>query len=62
MGQSKGKIDYQKDVRIIKFGLISKKIIKTDEEFNKILLEEVKYLNEEIETITKELNEMRGRL
>jgi hypothetical protein len=62
MGQSKGKIDYQKDVRIIKFSLISKKIIKTDEEFNKILLEEVKYLNNEIETITKELNEMRGKI
>jgi hypothetical protein len=62
MGQSKGKIDYQKDVRIIKFNLISKKIIKTDEEFNKILLEEVKYLNNEIETITKELNEMRGKI
>jgi hypothetical protein len=62
MGQSKGKIDYQKDVRIIKFSLISKNIIKTDEEFNKILLEEVKYLNNEIETITKELNEMRGKI
>lgn len=62
MGQSKRKVDYSNDVRILKFNLISKKIIPSDEEFNKILLEELKILNEDFERLTNELNEMRALL
>lgn len=62
MGESNRKLDMMKDKRIIKFNLISKKIIPSDEEFNMILLEELKYLNEKMEKTLNDLNEMRGKI
>lgn len=62
MGQSKRQEELRKDTNIIKFALISKKIIPSDKEYIKMLEEELEDLKVNFETITNELNEMRGRL
>tara|TARA_R110000787_G_scaffold7271_11_gene24956 strand:+ start:24 stop:212 length:189 start_codon:yes stop_codon:yes gene_type:complete len=62
MGQSKREEELRKDTNIIKFSLISKKIIPSDKEYIKLIEEELENLKENFEKITKQLNEMRGIL
>jgi archaellum component FlaC len=59
MGQSKRQEELRKDINIIKFALISKKIIPSDKEYIKLLEEELDELKTNFEKITNDLNEMR---
>jgi archaellum component FlaC len=59
MGQSKRQEELRKDINIIKFALISKKIIPSDKEYIKLLEEELDELKRNFEKITNDLNEMR---
>jgi len=62
MGQSKRQEELRKDTNIIKFTLISKKIIPSDKEYIKLIEDELETLKMNFEKITKDLNEMRGKI